>query len=69
VALDSRVHHNSGFAADEANFAFSRDATAVLTAGVKFDATVPQQRAGPGPFASGFIEQYAQVAGPRIGKL
>jgi hypothetical protein len=36
VALNPDVHRNLKFAADEANFAFARDTTAVLLAGVEF---------------------------------
>jgi len=36
VALNSDVHRNLRFAADEANFYFARDTTAVLLAGVEF---------------------------------
>ncbi len=36
VALNSDVHRNLKFAADEANFSFARDTTAVLLAGVEF---------------------------------
>lgn len=36
VALNSEVHRNLKFAADEANFLFARDTTAVLIAGVEF---------------------------------
>lgn len=36
VALNSEVHLNLRFAADEANFSFARDTTAVLMAGVEF---------------------------------
>lgn len=36
VALNSDLHRNLKFAADEANFSFARDTTAVLLAGVEF---------------------------------
>lgn len=36
VALNSEVHRNLRFAADEADFSFARDTTAVLMAGVEF---------------------------------
>ena len=36
VALNSDVHRNMRFAANEANFLFARDTTAVLLAGVEF---------------------------------
>jgi len=36
VALNSEVHRNLKFAVNEVNFAFARDTTAVLMAGVEF---------------------------------
>lgn len=36
VALNSKLHRNLKFAANEANFSFARDTTAVLMAGVEF---------------------------------
>ena len=36
VALNSELHRNLKFAADEVNFAFARDTTAVLLAGAEF---------------------------------
>ena len=36
VALNSETHRNLKFAADETNFSFARDTTAVLIAGVEF---------------------------------
>lgn len=59
VALNSKAHRNLRFAADEVNFSFARDTTAVLMAGVEFAEAI---REYPIVFIRGEDKQMRPVA-------